>query len=138
MKRCVVKLDGKKAQAKVARWQGIAQAAAKQSKRGVVPEVTEVVDFTRAMEMAADMDVRLLPYELAEDMGQTRQAIERLVPGQSIAIFIGPEGGFDEAEVARAVEGGALPVTLGRRILRTETAGMTVLAWLVYRLEGIN
>ena len=138
MKRCVVKLDGKKAQAKVARWQGIAQAAAKQSKRGVVPEVTEVVDFVRAMEMAVDMDVRLLPYELAEDMGQTRQAIERLVPGQSIAIFIGPEGGFDEAEVARAVEGGALPVTLGRRILRTETAGMTVLAWLVYRLEGIN
>ncbi len=138
MKRCVVKLDGKKAQAKVARWQGIAQAAAKQSKRGVVPEVTEVVDFARAMEMAVDMDVRLLPYELAEDMGQTRQAIERLVPGQSIAIFIGPEGGFDEAEVARAVEGGALPVTLGRRILRTETAGMTVLAWLVYRLEGIN
>ena len=138
MKRCVVKLDGKKAQAKVARWQGIAQAAAKQSKRGVVPEVTEVVDFARAMEMAADMDVRLLPYELAEDMGQTRQAIERLVPGQSIAIFIGPEGGFDETEVARAVEGGALPVTLGRRILRTETAGMTVLAWLVYRLEGIN
>ncbi len=138
MKRCVVKLDGKKAQAKVARWQGIAQAAAKQSKRGVVPEVTEVVDFARAMEMAVDMDVRLLPYELAEDMGQTRQAIERLVPGQSIAIFIGPEDGFEEAEVARAVEGGALPVTLGRRILRTETAGMTVLAWLVYRLEGIN
>lgn len=138
MKRCVVKLEGKKAQAKVARWQGIAQAAAKQSKRGIVPQVSEVVDFARAMEMASCMDVRLLPYELAEDMGQTRRVIESLVPGQRIAVFIGPEGGFQETEVARAVAEGALPVTLGRRILRTETAGMTVLAWLMYQLEGSN
>ena len=136
MKRCVVKLDGKKAQAKVDRWQGIAQAAAKQSRRGIVPQVSGVVDFAGAVKMASDMDVKMLPYELAQDMEQTRQVIEHLIPGQSIAVFIGPEGGFEETEVARAVEGGAVPVTLGRRILRTETAGMTVLSWLMYRLEG--
>lgn len=135
-KRCVVKLDEKKAGSKVARWQGIAEAAAKQSKRAVIPQVAEVKSFSEAVKMAAGMDVRLIPYELAEDMGKTREMIAGLEPGQSIAVFIGPEGGFEESEVRDAVENGATPVTLGRRILRTETAGMTVLAWIMYQMEG--
>lgn len=134
-KRCVVKLDEKKASAKQSRWQGIAEAAAKQSKRAIVPEVGEVTGFTKALKMAAEMDVKLIPYELAEGMEKTREIIDNLKPGQSIAVFIGPEGGFDEAEIAQAKELGICPITLGRRILRTETAGMSVLSWIMYAME---
>lgn len=134
-KRCVVKLDDKKAKSKIARWQGIAEAAAKQSKRGIIPQVADVMNFREAVKLAADMEVRLIPYELAEGMQRTKEIIEAVKPGQSIAIFIGPEGGFEEAEVQEALDNGIEPVTLGRRILRTETAGFTVLSWLMYQLE---
>lgn len=135
-KRCVVKLDDGKAAAKVRRWQGIAEAAAKQSRRGVIPEVSEVMSFRRAVEQAAAMDVRLIPYELAEGMEKTRKIISGMKEGQSVAIFIGPEGGFEKQEIQQAADNGIQPVTLGRRILRTETAGITVLAWIGYVLEA--
>lgn len=134
-KRCVVKLDEKKAKSRIARWQAIAEAAAKQSKRRVVPEVTEAVSFAEAVRMASEMDVRLIPYELAEGMERTREIMERLGENKDIAVFIGPEGGFDDSEVRLAMENGIEPVTLGRRILRTETAGLTVMAWMMYQLE---
>ena len=82
------------------------------------------------------MDVKLMPYELSEGMERTRQLVESVRPGQKIAVFIGPEGGFEETEVAQAKDAGFEPITLGRRILRTETAGLTVMSWLMYRLEG--
>lgn len=134
-KRCVVKLDEKKAAGKRNRWQGIAEAAAKQSKRGIIPQIREVMNMKQAIAFAQQMDVRLIPYELAEDMGYTRELIGAVRPGQSVAIFIGPEGGFEETEIQEALQAGIEPITLGRRILRTETAGMTVLAWLGYLLE---
>ena len=134
-KRCVVKLDDKKAASRISRWQGIAEAAAKQSKRRVVPRVTEVMTFGQALEYAADMEVKWIPYELAEGMDHTRKLVEGLKPGQDIGVFIGPEGGFEETEVERAALAGVIPVTLGKRILRTETAGLTVMAWIMYRLE---
>lgn len=134
-KRCVVKLDDKKAKSKITRWQGIAEAAAKQSKRGIIPQVTEVYSFTRAVELAEKMEVRLIPYELAEGMDKTREIIGSLKPGQSVAIFIGPEGGFEDTEIQLAMEHGIEPITLGKRILRTETAGFTVLSWIVYQME---
>lgn len=134
-KRCVVKLDEKKAVSKINRWQGIAEAAAKQSKRGVVPQVHSVMNMKEAVAYAGEMEVRLIPYELAEDMAHTKQLIEQVKPGQKVAIFIGPEGGFEEAEVQMALEAGIEPITLGRRILRTETAGFTILSWLMYHLE---
>lgn len=134
-RRSVVRLDEKKAAAKTARWQAIAETAAKQSKRGVIPQVCTVMSWKQALEYAGDIPVKLIPYELAENMDRTRELIEGLEPGQDIAVFIGPEGGFDEEEIETARAAGAIPVTLGRRILRTETAGMTVLSWLVYRLE---
>lgn len=137
-KRCVVKLDQKKADAKIVRWQGIAEAAAKQSKRAVIPQVTEVLSFKQAVKMASDMDVSFIPYELAEGMDKTRELISSLKPDQSIAVFIGPEGGFEETEIQEALANGTTPVTLGRRILRTETAGMTVLSWIMYQLEGLS
>lgn len=134
-KRCVVKLDAKKSVSKVARWQGIAEAAAKQSKRGIIPKVADVMPFVKAVEMASEMDVRIIPYEMAEGMLRTKEILEGLQPGQKIAIFIGPEGGFEESEIALAKQNGLEPISLGKRILRTETAGMTVLAWMMYQLE---
>ena len=135
-KRCVVKLDAKKEKSKLARWQGIAESAAKQSKRRIVPEVMPVMSMQEALHFAKDMDVKLFPYELAEGMGKTKELIPGIRPGQSIAVFIGPEGGFEDGEVEAASECGFVPVTLGRRILRTETAGFTVLAWIMYQLEA--
>ena len=140
MKRCVVKLDDKKASSKLTRWQGIAEAAAKQSKRGIIPQITKVMTFAQALEYSRTAQVRLVPYELAEGMDRTREIIEQIqpgqiCPGQSVAVFIGPEGGFDEAEIGKVIEAGTQPITLGKRILRTETAGMTVLSILMYHLE---
>ena len=135
-KRCVVKLDDKKAKSKIARWQGIAEAAAKQSKRGIIPQVADVMTFPQAVQMASSMGVKLIPYELAEGMNKTKEIIGNLKAGQDIAIFIGPEGGFDEKEVELALNNGIEPITLGKRILRTETAGFTVLSWIMYQLEN--
>ena len=134
-KRCVVKLDDKKARQKTARWQAISEAAAKQSKRGVIPTVSEPVSFKEALKLAQDMDVKLIPYELADGMQKTKELVKAVKPGQSVAIFIGPEGGFEDSEIEAAKENGVEPITLGRRILRTETAGFTILSWLMYQLE---
>ena len=136
VRRCVVKLDAKKAAGKITRWQGIAEAAAKQSKRGIIPQVQPVMSMREAVEYARAMDSKLIPYELAEDMRHTRQIIEAVKPGTDIAVFIGPEGGFEQEEIRMALQAGIEPVTLGRRILRTETAGLTVLSWLMYHLES--
>lgn len=134
-RRAVVKLDEKKARAKTERWQAIAEAAAKQSRRAVVPRVGNVCTLKEALAQAAGMDVKLIPYELSEGMAETRKQIESVAPGQEVAVFIGPEGGFEEEEVELARAAGFVPVTLGKRILRTETAGLVVMAWLMYRLE---
>lgn len=136
MKRCVVKLDERKAQKKVNRWNEVARSAAKQAGRGRIPKVRDVMDFPKALNMAKDLDVVLIPYELAEGMEQTRQVMKAVKPGQSVGIFIGPEGGFEKEEVYQTVDAGAKEITLGRRILRTETAGLAVLSILMYHLEG--
>lgn len=135
-RRCVVRLDEKKASGKTARWQGIAEAAAKQSRRGTIPQVHPVMNMREAVDYARNMDVKLIPYELAEDMRHTKELIGTVEPGTDIAVFIGPEGGFEESEVRLALEAGIEPVTLGKRILRTETAGLVVLSWLMYHLES--
>lgn len=135
MKRCVVKLDEKKGRQKTARWQAIAEAAAKQSKRSLIPVVREPVSFTDAVKEAAGMAVKLIPYELADGMAATKQILEALPKNADIAVFIGPEGGFSKEEIEEAKASGILPVTLGKRILRTETAGLTVMAWIMYQLE---
>lgn len=134
-RRCVVKLDAKKAAKKVQRWQQIAESAAKQAGRGYIPAVSEVMTFQEALAFSETLDIRLIPYELADGMEGTRKILDGIRPGQSVGIFIGPEGGFEKEEVGRAVEAGALPITLGKRILRTETAGIAVLSILMYRLE---
>ena len=135
-KRAVVKLDEKKAGKKVERWNSIAEGGAKQSGRSFVPTVTNVMSFKEALQYAKALDVVLIPYELAEGMKETKEVISSIQPGQSVGIFIGPEGGFEIAEVESAIEMGAKAITLGKRILRTETAGLTTLSILMYHLEG--
>ena len=135
MKRTVVKFDPKKAKAKVARWQAIAEAASKQSKRAIIPEVGQVVSFKDALAEARGLDHILVPYECAEDITKTREIISGIGEGESVAVFIGPEGGIDEKEIEAAADAGAKMITLGRRILRTETAAISTLAILMFMFE---
>lgn len=134
-KNCVVKLDAKKKAAKVKRWQAIAESAAKQSKRMIIPEIHDVMSFSEAIAYAKELDVCFVPYELAENMQHTRALFGNVQPGQFIGFFIGPEGGFATAEIETALSNQIEPVTLGKRILRTETAGMAVMSILMYLLE---
>lgn len=135
MKRSIVKLDEKKAASRVVRYQAIAEAAAKQSKRAIVPTVHSCMTMKQAIQYAKDLDIVLVPYELAEDINATRKILSEIEPGKTIGFFIGPEGGIAEEEIASLEEISARQITLGRRILRTETAGLTLLSWLVYLLE---
>lgn len=135
-KRTVVKLDEKKEKSRISRWQAIAEAAAKQSRRGIIPEVKNIMTMQEAIAHSRDCRIKIIPYELAEGMEETRKIIGGLRPGEDIAVFIGPEGGFEEGEIREAVKEGITPVTLGKRILRTETAGMAVLSWIMYQLES--
>ena len=144
MKHCVMKLDPKKAPAKVKRWNAISESAAKQSKRMIIPEVTLPLTYKNALAEAKDMDYKLLPYENEAGMEGVRKAFSQMASevfsdrsvNKKAAIFIGPEGGFDEAEVELAKACGFSSISLGRRILRTETAGLATLAMLVYVLEA--
>lgn len=133
--RSVVKLDDKRAEKKTARWQTIAESAASQSHRGALPQVLPVMSFKEALELAKnECGVRLIPYELQEP-GKTRGILDQIKPGDSVAVFIGPEGGFEPGEVEAAKEAGFVPISLGRRILRTETAGLAFLSFMIYCLE---
>lgn len=128
--RCVVK-PGK--DSKIDRWQKIALEAARQSGRGIIPEVASPMSFKDALKDAEDKAIKLFPWE--EEHGQT---LKRVIDGttfDSAAVFIGPEGGFSEEEAQAAKDAGLSLVTLGRRILRTETAGPAVLAMLLYHNE---
>lgn len=144
MKHCVVRLEEeKKEQKKRERWQAIAEGAAKQSGRGRVPVVSGVMNYEEAVRRAAEEGMLLLPYENARGMQSLRQAVteltERLKDKEAkrpvVSVLIGPEGGFAPEEVAEAVRQGAVPVSLGRRILRTETAGLAMLSILMYEME---
>ncbi|MBO5199031.1 MAG: 16S rRNA (uracil(1498)-N(3))-methyltransferase [Lachnospiraceae bacterium] len=134
--RSIVRLeDAKKEQKKRERWQLIAEGAAKQSGRGIIPTVERVHTFKEAIALAKTLDCAIIPYENAEGMLGTKKALAKLAKRGSAGIFIGPEGGFEESEIAAASEAGIRPVTLGKRILRTETAGLAVLSMIVYETE---
>lgn len=134
MKYCVVKLDEKKAEKKVARWQEIARSAAKQSKRSIIPTIHPLMSFREAAQYAAQCDRRLVPYENEEGMAATRRAFEGLASASSISVFIGPEGGFAKEEIDALREGSQV-ISLGERILRTDTASITMLSMLMLELE---
>lgn len=144
MKHCVVRLEEEqKEQKKRERWQAIAEGAAKQSGRGRVPLVSGVMDYAEAVQRAAGEGMLLLPYENARGMQSLRQAVAELTERirnkeekcPVVSVLIGPEGGFAPEEAEEAVRQGAVPVSLGKRILRTETAGLAMLSILMYEVE---
>lgn len=134
-RRCVVKLDPKKEKTKLARWQQIAEAAAKQSKRSLIPEIMPVISLREAFARSQKMQVRLTPMKWAEGMEKTREILKGYGPEMRWQYLPAQRGGFEETEIEEAMKAQIKPVTLGKRILRTETAGMTVLAFLLYQLE---
>lgn len=134
-KRTVVKLDDKKAKKKTERYNMIAESAAKQSGRGMIPEITMPVSFAEAVSMAEKLDMNIIPYEEAEGVEYSRNIIKSIKGKKSLGIFIGPEGGFAREEVEKALDAGASAITLGHRILRTETAGMAVISIIMFELE---
>ena len=130
-----MKLDPKKEEKKRLRWQSIAESAAKQAGRALIPQIATCISFEKALRMCNGLDAALIPYEKAEGMQHARDQVRALHGKHSIGIFIGPEGGFEESEIEAARAAGAIPITLGHRILRTETAGLTMLSILMFELE---
>jgi len=135
MSRCIVRLEEKKKAARRERWQSIAESAAKQSKRSRIPTVGEVLTFPQALERGRNMDVFLVPYENEEGMAATKRALAGIRPGSTVGILIGPEGGFDEQEAAAAAQAGGSLISLGSRILRTETAAITAVGMCMLYAE---
>lgn len=134
-KRCVVQLDQKKAAKKVARWNAISEAAAKQSKRNKIPEVMMPMSFAEALLDAKKLEAALIPYENAEGMEQARSMVDEASKKRSLGIFIGPEGGFAEQEIEKSQQNGVKPISLGHRILRTETAGMMLMSVIMFATD---
>ena len=136
MSRTIVKIDNEKKELnRLNRWQSIANEASKQSRRGILPKVNKIISFKDAISMAKELECVILPYELAKDMSYTREILSKIRENKSIGVFIGPEGGFEEEEVRRIEDIGGKIITLGNRILRTETAGLATLAMLMYNIE---
>lgn len=135
-RRSVARWNRESAAKKIERWNKIAQAAAGQCGRNLVPIVTPCLDFDTAVAEAAKADIRLIPWE-----GERACSLRQWLDGQKtdnqpqISIFIGPEGGFAPDEIETASRADIKAVSLGRRILRTETAGPAVLAMLIYRFS---
>lgn len=135
--RTVVKLESEKDEKKkVERWSKIAEEAAKQSCRGIIPEVDMPVSLPEALKDTAKLDLVIFLYEL-EGSQSIKEVLEKS-KARSIGFFIGPEGGFEPSEIDKARDAGAVPVTLGRRILRTETAGIVVLASIMYQYDQMK
>ena len=134
MKNCIVKLDDKKKKSKLTRYQTVAETAAKQSKRSIIPKVADFMSFKEAFEYAKSLDILLLSYESKNGMKDTFDALDSIKEGMSIGVFIGPEGGFDSSEIELVKESCRI-ISLGRRILRTETAAICTLSMLMLKSE---
>lgn len=136
--RTVVRFDNQKdEEKKQLRWQKIAIEAAKQCNRSVLPEVYKPADFNSALIMAREYDLVLVPYENESTQG-IKKVLKENRDVKTIAVFIGPEGGFAEEEINKCIELNYFSVSLGKRILRTETAGFTVLSILMYELGDVG
>ena len=136
MKNCIVKLDEKKKKTRVQRYRAIATSAAEQSKRSIVPGISQVMTFKEALDYADQLDVRLLPYECKNGMLDTYAALANINRGDSIGVFIGPEGGFDASEI-EASKDRVTQISLGSRILRTDTAAICTLSMLMLKCEEL-
>lgn len=135
MKRCIVKLDDKKKKSKQTRWQAISESAAKQSKRNTIPEINEIISYKAALNAVKELDLLLVPYENEDGILSTKEALAKLKEAKSVGIIIGPEGGFDDAEIEAAKDAGGRIISLGKRILRTETAAITAVGMCMLYTE---
>jgi len=132
--RTIVKLDDKKEKNRITRWRKIAKEAAEQSHRSRIPKISEVISFKELLQYGTQVDCALIAYE-QEQQFNFPQLLSRHANGCNILVTIGPEGGFSEEEIDLAIEYGFSPVSLGKRILRTETAGLVALAYCIYHFE---
>ena len=138
LERCVVKLNDKDSRNKVERWQKVAEAAAKQCKRDKLPKVNSVYNLKNVYEILKEYDIVLLAYE-EEKKHQLKEELQKIKKENlKIAIIIGPEGGITENEVKELEQYGTIPVTLGKRILRTETAPIVIATIILYELGDFN
>ena len=131
--RAVVKLSEEKGKGKEERWNKIAQEAAKQSNRGIIPKVEAPVSFEEAVSKSQQYDLAVILYE--KQTGLPFREVLRGKEPKSIAVFIGPEGGFEESEVELAQKNGVISASIGKRILRTETAPLTALSVIMYEYD---
>ncbi|HHY91014.1 MAG TPA: 16S rRNA (uracil(1498)-N(3))-methyltransferase [Clostridiales bacterium] len=136
--RTVVRLDGKNEQKKLERWRKIASEAAKQCKRGMIPEIHPPIFFEQMLKQISQYDFVVIPYEKEKELGLKDLLKNREPAWRKIGIVIGPEGGFTEEEISAAKSAGAVSVTLGPRILRTETAGFVVLSIFMYEIGDLG
>ncbi len=137
MEHCVVKLDDKKKTSKIARWQAISESAAKQSKRNIIPEIYNVLKFNDALEKAKELDLLIVPYENEKGMKATKETLLKIKKNMNIGILIGAEGGFSQKEIDACINSGADIVSLGKRILRTETAAITAVGMCMLYSETV-
>lgn len=139
MKRCVVKIDSKDESKKIARWQKIAESAAKQSGRSTIPEIKNIVNIEKIIQLIKEYDCVIVAYENEKNNTIKRELLEikeKVHDKVKIAVVIGPEGGLEEKDVELLKHNGAKIVTLGHRILRTETVALNVLSIIMYELEN--
>ncbi|MCM1287977.1 MAG: 16S rRNA (uracil(1498)-N(3))-methyltransferase [Clostridium sp.] len=135
-KRTVVRIEKNKEEKKLERYNAIAASAAKQSGRGVIPRVMPFMSFQEALSYAKNLDMCIMPYENAKGMEYARRVIKDIKGKKTLGIFIGPEGGFADEEADAAVSMGAKSISLGSRILRTETAGLAALSIIMFEIDG--
>lgn len=135
MKRCVLRLDDKKKKSRLERWQNISRSAAEQSKRGIIPHVHEILSYEQMLKKAEKLDLFIIPYENERGTAATLDTLKKIKRGMNVGILIGPEGGFEPKEIEKAILSGGLTVSLGERILRTETAAVTAVSMCMLYTE---
>lgn len=135
MERCIVKLDEKDAKKKVERWQKIAEVAAKQSKRDIIPQIEDVTKILNVYNLIKEYDLFIVAYENEKQI-KLKDVLKENNNVKNIGVLIGPEGGIDEKEIEKLKENGAILVSLGNRILRTETAPIVISSNIIYEFEN--
>ena len=141
MKRCVVKIEDKSKQKKIQRWQKISEVAAKQSGRDIIPKVNDIINIKNICNYIDEYDLVLLAYE-NEEQNTLKNELLKLKNEKSkeskTGVIIGPEGGIEKEEVDILKENGAKVITLGKRILRTETVAFTITSIIMYELGDLG
>lgn len=140
MKRCVVKLNEKDKIKKIDRWQKISEVAAKQCGRNIIPNINQIINLKNVCNLFDKYDIVLVAYE-DENKNTLKNELEKIKQKYNnreikIGVIIGPEGGIDSEEIKMLQENGAITITLGKRILRTETVALNVLSIIMYELEN--